>query len=752
MSLVFLTPAILGGLAALGIPVLLHLRPRSKMRKIPFAAMRFLQPALKRSSRRLRIQNLLLLLVRLGVLLLVVVALARPVLRRTGGSIGEIDGPTDLVVVLDASMSMQCRDGGLSRFERGKTRADEILHMLDDEDSAGLIVAGEKIEVVEMTPSIEQVREKLVGLRPSLSNSSMPEAVAAAFQMLQKSEAGNREICVVSDLQHASWLGDVTELELPEFKERLNIYVIDVGGSVSDGTEEPAPRRGNLAIVRAEAPSEVKARGGPVAFTAEVQNFGEADADVIVRLAIDGKYQAEKSLKVPYGGSAKVTIHHLLEQAGRHQGFFQLDGDLLEADDRRYFAVTVHDGVPMLIIDGAPSEISFLRETYFLSSALSPGGSGSSLSPFIPKVIKVGQLASEDLSGYEAVILANVPKLQANDVSRLEGIINSGGRLLIFPGDRTDILWHNQTLSSGDGCLLPARFAEPSGEASDPENARTLTQWDRQHPIFKPFDGAGVGDLSHFRFHRIHTLLPEGFSDSRVLASFDNGRPALIEANRGLGKVVLAAFPVDADWGNLPIKTSFVPFIHQLTRFLTGGTQLSRDHIAGESIPFVLDLADFGTRIMVKTPSGIEHKLKGVLQGNMVVAHFNETREPGIYMVQFSGTEREKFSQCAVNVDTRESDLTQASNVVLRKVLKGGPLNLVHESQRVAAFLLKERRGVRFSLPLLYAAFALYLIESFLSGRFAPQPETIRNEEDQVGRFAGVSVRVSQETAPIVAN
>ena len=66
--------------------------------------------------------------------------------------------------------------------------------------------------------------------------------------------------------------------------------------------------------------------------------------------------------------------------------------------------------------------------------------------------------------------------------------------------------------------------------------------------------------------------------------------------------------------------------------------------------------------------------------------------------------------------------------------------------------MLKERRGIRLSLPLLYAAFALYLIESFLSGRFAPQPETIRNEEDQVGKFAGVSVRVGQDAEPAPAH
>jgi len=232
-----------------------------------------------------------------------------------------------------------------------------------------------------------------------------------------------------------------------------------------------------------------------------------------------------------------------------------------------------------------------------------------------------------------------------------------------------------------------------------------------------------------------------------VLARFSDERPALVEANRGLGKIILAAFPVDSDWGNLPLKTVYLPFMHELVRFMSGGTQLTRDYRVGEQIPFTLDLTDFGTSITVTTPPGQAHKLRAVLQGNLAVANFRETQEPGIYRVQFAGTEREKVSQFAVNTDPRESDLAKASEDEVRSVLPGARVSFVSESQEMGSFLQRERSGIRLSLSLLYAAFALYLVESFLSGRFAPRARETQEQEGRLAQAADVSVRLEEPPA-----
>lgn len=738
MSLLFLSPAILATLTALGIPVLLHLRPHTKAKRVPFAAMRFLRPALRRTSRRLRVQNILLLIARLLVFTLFILALARPVLRRKGGAVGETEGPTDLVVVMDATLSMNCRDGPRSRFERAQARGRQFLDSLAEGDNAALVIAGVAPEiVVDLTPDFGKVREELEETQPTASASPISEAVALAVSILRKAEAPNKEICVLSDRQRATWSGKMEGLASPDKTEVFNVYVVDVG---VDGTA-------NLGVVKTSTPEEVKETGDPVPLSVEVGNFGDAETTALIRLGLNGKFRGEKSLDVPAGGSAIATFHHAFEEPGLHQGFFQLEGDPLERDNRRHFVVTVHEGVPVLLVDGDPSAVAFRSETYFLSCALSPGGQAESHSPFLPKVVPLADLPGQDFDEYLAVILANVSRLEANEVSRLKGYVNSGGRLLVFPGDRTDRNWNNQVLAfPPDEGLLPARLGQPVG-TPEGSGARTLKEYDVHHPVFIRFRDRTYGDLSTFRFDQVYPLEVSDFQESRVLARFSDERPALVEANRGLGKIILAAFPVDSDWGNLPLKTVYLPFMHELVRFMSGGTQLTRDYRVGEQIPFTLDLTDFGTSITVTTPPGQAHKLRAVLQGNLAVANFRETQEPGIYRVQFAGTEREKLSQFAVNTDPRESDLAKASEDEVRSVLPGARVSFVSESQEMNSFLQRERTGIRLSLSLLYAAFALYLVESFLSGRFAPQARETQEQEGRLAQAADVSVRLEEPPA-----
>src|ERR1700676_2261965 len=76
----FLAPFLLWGTLAAGIPVALHLFFRSRYRTVPWAAMKFLLTSVEQTSRRLRFQELLLLMLRVLLLVVLAMALARPVL------------------------------------------------------------------------------------------------------------------------------------------------------------------------------------------------------------------------------------------------------------------------------------------------------------------------------------------------------------------------------------------------------------------------------------------------------------------------------------------------------------------------------------------------------------------------------------------------------------------------------------------------------------------------------------------------
>src|SRR5437867_9363279 len=98
----FVAPYMLWGAAAAGVPIALHFFFRSRYRTVPWAAMDFLLSSIEQTSRRLKFQELLLLLLRCAVLLILALALARPALSLIGGSGGDA---VDAVFVIDTSLS-----------------------------------------------------------------------------------------------------------------------------------------------------------------------------------------------------------------------------------------------------------------------------------------------------------------------------------------------------------------------------------------------------------------------------------------------------------------------------------------------------------------------------------------------------------------------------------------------------------------------------------------------------------------------
>src|SRR3954470_7158439 len=104
MSL-FAYPLMLGFLALAGLPILLHLLQRQKPKRVVFPAFRFLRQTQRVAQRRVKLNNILLLRLRMTLLALLCLALARP--RLFGGRVAlGPERPVVAVVVVDTSLSM----------------------------------------------------------------------------------------------------------------------------------------------------------------------------------------------------------------------------------------------------------------------------------------------------------------------------------------------------------------------------------------------------------------------------------------------------------------------------------------------------------------------------------------------------------------------------------------------------------------------------------------------------------------------
>ncbi|MFM7865386.1 MAG: BatA domain-containing protein, partial [Planctomycetaceae bacterium] len=122
----FLNPWLLLGLAGIGLPLAAHLISRRRFDVVDWGAMQFLNPS-RKTRRRLKLEELLLLLLRMAVVGLLVLAASRPWIP--GGWLYgyRSAGSRTVVLVIDGSNSMSRSDGVSSVHQQAVRRATEFL-------------------------------------------------------------------------------------------------------------------------------------------------------------------------------------------------------------------------------------------------------------------------------------------------------------------------------------------------------------------------------------------------------------------------------------------------------------------------------------------------------------------------------------------------------------------------------------------------------------------------------------------------
>ncbi len=310
--------------------------------------------------------------------------------------------------------------------------------------------------------------------------------------------------------------------------------------------------------------------------------------------------------------------------------------------------------VKVLVVDGAPSPVRYRDEAYFVESALA-----SPASPVRPTLVDAEALAAQDLSGFDVVFLLNVrsPAAKAADLARF---VEQGGGLFVALGDQIEPEEYAKQL----GGLLPAALhvvkTAPEGRPA------RFGEVDATHPALSVFQGEAREGLLGVRTTRWVLAKPgaagRGGQGARVIASFDDGAPALLEARRGKGRVLLFTSSADRDWTDWPIRTSFLPAMQRFAAWLAGGLDDRRDPPAkaGEAHPIRLEPGE--TLAALVGPDGRERRRPELeregLREEAGAPRF-VAREPGLWQVKVASGAAERLEPrlaFAVAFDPRESD------------------------------------------------------------------------------------------------
>jgi hypothetical protein len=731
----FFSPLLLSGLALAAIPVVIHLLHRRRYVETPWAAMQFLIQATKKQSRRIRLENLILLLVRTLVLILIVLALARPHFD-TGTGILDNEQPVHRILIVDSTFSMQ-RTGAASfvsgasvdritddteadtRFTQAKKAAQKIVQNGARGDAWSLLrISDASTPSVIRTPAFRAntVEEEIQSLAVSDSPGNLTATLEAAAQAVkQLPEVPRKEVVFISDLQSAMWAP-----ETPETLARLKSLVNQIGQSASISLVNVAgAASSNLAVTGLQSDAEIVTVDQTVGFRAIVRNFGQTSLrDQTVELLVDGRLVDTKRLDLPPGIDTPLDWEYQFLSAGDHSIEIHLEDDALPLDNRRWLAIPVREQLNVLLVNGPPAGRPRDSATFYVERALAPATTSEPWQGTIrPQVVGESELQSAGLSRYDVVVLCNVGLITNRESAVLESFVHSGGGLIILPGETVNSASYNTHLFRGGDGILPAEIGELAGSEAEPV---TFDPREFSHPtvrVFRGNPGAGLEATLTFQFLKLKPT-----DESRIAMWFSDGSPALVEKRTGSGRVILAATSADSRWGTWAIwAPSFVPMMHELVLFAASGQARSRQLRVGEPIVMTLPQRLFGLEARIERPDGSTAGMPLNDGKNSLTAAYDQTDRAGIYQVNL-GSPLNRTELYAVNVEERESDLTVARQPDLSNDLFA-EVNVVLRGSGVPisnGFRTGSESGLSvLSRILAWTVLSILLLEPLLAWRFS---------------------------------
>ena len=682
--LTFLSPLLIWGTLLGAIPLIIHLLNRRRFRRVEWAPMRYLKLTIQRNRRRIELEQLLLLLLRISLPVILFLILARPLLNPTGlenwlGGSGRVSH----VILVDDSLSMgYADDGGAIAFHRVREVAGALLTATKPGDRATLVTTSAPASPVFQEAEGTR-REELAGDALSLPKTGTHAAWPAVFEavdgILQSCTYPTRELTILTDLRKAGWDSHISTVTKRWEGQGVRVRFLDVGVEESN----------NIALESLTPLDRTILSGAESRWEALVRNGSSrlaAGGKAILR--VDDRPTEVALPEIGPGQSAKIPLKARFSGSGMHDLSFHLPDDALPGDNERWVAVPVKDSLLIRLVDGEPSAEPFGSEVDYLVAPLSIGVGDAEA--WRVEVVEEDDFLSPRLEPADILILANVAAPTNDQAAQLAKLVREGMGLMIYTGGKLDVGLYNDLFYRTGERLLPFPLkAQAEGEIHG-----LFIEQVRPSPIEQLLElkTSALERVSVRQIMEVDDAPGNSDPKVRVLARWNNGprSPALIERVVGEGKVLLWTTTADRAGSDWPIEPSFVLAVREAIRGTARPTELTNTVIAGERPKRVIRSDQQISNVLLTMPgareplplraSPNEANPKDNL-GPSVTVEVPDTRETGLYRLNWEegslGTRKDLF---AANPDARESKLERISEKELRAML--APLKVEIASAR----------------------------------------------------------------------
>jgi hypothetical protein len=595
-----LNPWMLTGLLGIALPVMAHLLSRRRFDVIEWGAMQFLNPS-RKTRRRLKLEELLLLLLRIGLICLIVLSMTRPLIPSGWLSGYHSAGSRTVVIVVDGSNSMSRSDGVNSVHQNAIRRAVEFLQTLGPDDSAALIDARDQPKSIIDSPlrDLQTVTDQIRQLPSPGGACGILPALEKAIAILGRSSSSAREVVIFSDRQSTSWRSEI-EADWNRIDDLLKFPAVRPHVWVVDVAPQLGPINGNISVGKIEMSREMSVPDFPIRLRVAVRNDSDQEIQIPVRLLLDGQALVGESQNpsIPSRSEMMLEFNHAIRAEGTHvlSVEAEVSDDSLMVDNISHAAVHVASSLSVLLINGTPSVNRAARDTFFAELAFAPA---EGKPPWVStRVVEASELKPSDFQSAAVAVFCNVSHISADAALALAEFVARGNGVIISCGPETTPESFRKNF--GDSGLLSqlqilrTREAPPQAEdlihvtamtiqpgwlerfRSDPARSFLKASF-RAWCVAKVGNGgpnaiaAGEGEKTSKQTST--SLLkskdpssgsvPATGSVPVVLTQLSTSDPLILESRYGDGVVLVLTSTLDRKWNDLPTRSDFLPFLHE---------------------------------------------------------------------------------------------------------------------------------------------------------------------------------------------
>lgn len=698
----FLAPLYIAGILAVSLPIIFHLIRRTPTGRMPFSTLMFLQPSPPKITRRRQIDNWLLLLLRAIAVCLLAFAFARPFLRQAAETHANAGAGKRVVLLVDISASM--RRGNLWKDANDRVNtmlsnlsANDELAMLAFDGHMTRLLGFQEWNELPNAARRELPIERMKAMKPSWGSTNLGLALITACSVVDHDDGtengrAKKEIVLISDLQAGSQVDALQSYEWPS-DVALTVETISTTQKTNAG-------------VQLVSSTILEKAGGQMRPRVRISNAADSQRDQFtIQWSDRSNSSEENTVYVPAGENRVVRAPELPETGLSFR--LQLSGDDHGFDNTAWFTRPATETLRVIYF-GDDEADDPMQARYYVERAFPETGRRE------VEVIAHDQSAPLIVNSQVDVHLMIITGALTDPHRRsIQQYIKRGGTAVYVTATTAAV---NEL-----GLLL--EINQLHGEEADVDQYAMLTDIDFEHPLFAPFSDPRFADFTKLHIWK-HRKIDVGMMESaRILASFDDGDPALIEIPHGKGRAFVFATGWHPDDSQLALSSKFVPLLNGILDYGLGRPDLPLSFNVGESVPILhaTDRDDRDTSIQLP-----DHE---TVQLAAAVDSFSKTVQPGIYTIETKSNDSKPSantdtSRFAVNLAADESK-TAPMAVEKLEVLgvklesstaEDTEIDKASQRQLLARELENKQRFWRW---LILAALAVLVIETWLAGRTA---------------------------------